>query len=106
MARYNGFYGVVMCDMCGKRTDTIVGNLKLMKKVQKKDGYGSYYQTIITERTWACCKKCYERFCNLQSFGDKIKEEIEVKLDQIRVQNNPLKMLDDLTQDNRSKQNG
>jgi len=77
--------------MCGKRTENIAGHLRLMKKIPKQG-----YTSISTVRSWALCNRCMERFVNLQSVGDQIKEEIELKLDQIRVDKNPLKLLGDL----------
>jgi hypothetical protein len=89
------YYGIRMCDFCGKRTEEIAGHLKLTKKAQWRDS-NQMYKRDVGVRSWGLCKNCLKKLTNLESLGDKIKEDIELKLDQIRVNNTPFKILEDM----------
>jgi len=75
--------------MCGKRTKELPGKLVLFKTIKRKEGYTSQ----ITERSWILCQRCLNKISALDLPGDKIKEDIELKLDKIRVDNNFPKLL-------------
>lgn len=80
-----GHIGISVCDMCGKRTQKFAGSLTLFDETHRYHKY--------TARSWKLCKTCYNKMCALQTGGDKIKEELELKLDEIRVKYNPSKLL-------------
>ena len=76
-----GFIGVSLCDMCGKRTEIFAGRLILFKEVKHNRDMPP---SQVTARSWRVCKLCLSKLTAIQTDGDKIKEELEIKLDQIR----------------------
>lgn len=82
----NRFNCVFFCDLCGKRSVKLVGSLKLMD--ESKQGH------IYTHRSWKLCKKCFTKMGNLESVGDKIKEDIILLLDKLQVECSSQKLLD------------
>ena len=83
-----GYVGIRICDMCGKRSEKLYGRLTLTKNPSK------YYLSPSTVKSWALCKTCLNKLTAMQTTGDKLKEEIELKLDQVRVKNNKLELLE------------
>jgi len=71
-----GYVGVSLCDFCGKRTEKFSARMVLQGK--NKNG------ALHTDRSWSSCKKCHQTIMSMQTYGDKIIEELEIKLDQIR----------------------
>ncbi len=84
-----GYVGVSICDMCGKRTEKFAGRLRLFQDIIHQRGYS----TQSTVRSWRVCKRCFNKLNASETIGDKIKEEIELKLDQVRVKNNDILLL-------------
>lgn len=84
-----GRIGVNFCDMCGKRTDTFAGKLILFADVKRRGGYTS----TTTARSWRLCKKCLNKLTATETIGDKIKEEIEHKLDKLRIETKEMVLL-------------
>jgi len=87
-----GYVGVSLCDMCGRRTENFAGKLNLMGDFKMKDGWVSHR----TVRSWKLCKRCLNKVTGMKTFGDEVKEELEVMLDQIRVNHNRPKLLEGL----------
>jgi hypothetical protein len=91
------YYNIKMCDFCGKRTSELEGRLILSKKAMTKwRDTNQMYQRQVTVRSWSLCKNCLRKISDMESLGDKIKEEIELKLDEIRIKQNPLKLLNSM----------
>lgn len=83
-----GEIGIKLCDYCGKRTDTFAGKLVLSSYKKKGDRYDTYSPRV--SRSWALCKTCLSKLTNVVTIGDKIKEEIEMKIDEIKLNHNKL----------------
>ena len=90
-----GYVGVSMCDFCGKRTEKFTGTIKLdVDCIRRYKGEESItYKSKKTIRSWRLCKKCTNKLTALETMGDKIKEELELKLDQMRIKNKDFKLL-------------
>lgn len=89
-----GYVGVSLCDFCGKRTEKFAGHLRLIANIRRKfQGGGGTYSSQSTTRSWSICKRCLNKLSSIETTGDKIKEELELKLDQIRTKNSEIKLL-------------
>jgi hypothetical protein len=82
---------VNMCDMCGKRETKFAGRLALTGEVKIKE---RRHNSIRTFRSWKLCQSCFNHMQSQKSKGDAIKEELEKKLDQIRVKDYNFKLLE------------
>ena len=89
-----GHIGINICDMCGKRTTIFVGKL-VLQSYQRDDMDKNKYSTYSPRqgRTWTLCKRCHDKMMGLETFGDKIKEEIELKIDSLRLKNKEIVLL-------------
>lgn len=85
-----GYVGVSICDMCGKRTEKFAGKMVLFGYQKRLQGYTSQY----TVRSWSLCKRCSNKLSATETVGDKIREDIELKLDQLRVENKEITLLE------------
>ncbi|GAG67394.1 unnamed protein product [marine sediment metagenome] len=74
---------VSMCDLCGKRQDKFAGRLVLYGDFIQKD---KTYTSQKTLRSWRLCQSCLNYMVAQKSQGDQIKDEIELKLDSLRVE--------------------
>lgn len=81
---------VTMCDLCGKREAKFAGRLVLYADYVKK---GASYTSQRTVRSWRLCQSCLNHMSAQKSQGDQIKDELELKLDSIRVERSELKLL-------------
>ncbi len=84
-----GLVGIGICDMCGRRTEKFAGSLRLISHIKRRQGW----MGESTIRSWRLCKRCLNKLSSLETIGDKVKEEIELKIDQIRVKHNEIKLL-------------
>ena len=74
------------CDMCGKRTDQLIGKITLTK-----ENYHGSQRTVWSRKM---CNTCMKKMSSLITPGDRIREQIEMALDQIRIDTTPIIMLD------------
>lgn len=79
-----------MCDMYGKRTEKFAGKLRLVADIKHKEGWSGE----STARSWRICKRCLNKLTTIETTGDKIREEIELKLDELRVKHKEIKLLE------------
>ena len=82
-----GYVGCGVCDFCGRRTETFAGKL-VLQAYRKKPGRNTGYDTYspATARSWTLCKKCLSRIEGMETFGDRVQEEIEMQIDKARVE--------------------
>lgn len=80
-----GTLKVKFCDGCGKREDDLPGVLTLYKK-------GKYSQLTVWSQK--ICKKCLNKFSSFHSVGDKIREDVELMIDKLRVKTNEFLLLE------------
>jgi hypothetical protein len=81
---------VSMCGMCGKRQDKFAGRLVLFGDFIQKN---KTYTSQKTLRSWRLCQSCLNYMTAQKSQGDRIKDELELKLDSIRVEHYKLDLL-------------
>lgn len=84
------YVGVQICDWCGQRHQKkYFGKLVLFKFYKTKD-----YAGQTTERSWSLCKRCFDKLSSIQSVGDKITEEIELKIDSLHLESKKIELLE------------
>jgi hypothetical protein len=84
------YVGVQVCDFCGRRSEKVIGRLRLSKH---RDHYGG---TGTLVRTWMLCPYCFRKLSGMRTFGDNIKEAIEVELDKLRGDKSNIKLLENI----------
>lgn len=75
-----GNVGISLCDICGKRTIKLIGDLRLSCKFEptKRQPFTSNR----TLRSWKCCPTCCKKLSAIETRGNAIKEDIERMLDE------------------------
>ncbi len=88
-----GSLAIKFCDMCGKRTENLIGTLHLSKGYQYKKPHKR------TQWTKRLCLKCTNQLTNVKMEGDSIYEKMELSLDKLYVENKSkeLKCLEEFT---------
>ena len=78
-----------MCEMCGKRTEQLIGKLVFFR-----------YSRSGSQRTvWSkwICKNCVQKASSFRSRADEIQEKMEMAVDSVYLDEQPYAELDGLS---------
>jgi len=74
---------IELCDLCAKQEKT-TGRMVL---------YDKQSGSLRTLKSMSVCKSCMSRLVALDSMTDKIKHDLQIKLAEVLIEKNPLKLL-------------